>query len=214
MNKILVVDDDVEFSRAVMEILGKAGYQPQMAASGYAGMELLRRETFDLVLLDLVLPGMDGMDVLRELRRINGQARVILLTAFATVENTVEGMKLGAVDVLAKPFRMAEFTTLIHRTMEEIRLEQTSYSESLDQVLGSLANVTRRSVIERLFLQGPQNLSELMKFLDITDHTKLGFHLKNLQENSLIERGTDRTFRLTARGRTLWSSLCTIGRKL
>ncbi len=214
MNRILVVDDDLEFSQAILEILTKAGYETRLAVTGHDGLEFLRRERFDLVLLDLVLPGVDGMDVLRELRRINSQVRVILVTAFATVENTVEGMKLGAVDVLAKPFRMAEFTTLIHRTMEEMRLQQKSSMENLDLLLGSLANTTRRTVVERLFGQGPQSLSELMKFLDISDHTKVGFHLKNLQENGLIERGADRIFRLTNRGRTLWTNLCGIGRPL
>ncbi|MBF0460841.1 MAG: response regulator [Magnetococcales bacterium] len=214
MNKILVVDDDVEFSRAILEILDKAGYVTRLAANGNEGLDHLRRDHFDLILLDLVLPGVDGMDVLRELRRINSQVRVILVTAFATVENTVAGMKLGAVDVLAKPFRMAEFITLIHRTMEEIRLEQKSSVESLDLLLNSLSNTTRRMVVERLSRQGPQSLSELMKFLEITDHTKLGFHLKNLQENGIIDRGVDRHFRLTNRGNTLWISLCNIGRKL
>lgn len=99
----------------------EAGYSAAWVKTGREGINRLRRENFAVCLIDLRLSDMDGIDVLRELKKINEQAVYIIMTAYGTVEKAVSAMKLGAYDFLTKPFEMDELLLLIRRVMEERR---------------------------------------------------------------------------------------------
>jgi len=107
--RILVVDDELDFTETIVNRLKKRHLLAEGVGSGEAALEALREAVFDVVLLDIKMPGgMDGIDVLREIKRLQPEAEVILLTGHASIETSIEGMKLGAFDYLLKPIRFDE----------------------------------------------------------------------------------------------------------
>lgn len=105
---ILVVDDEEEFREQLERILVGELYRVETAADGNEALEKIWEDTYDLVLLDIMLPGLDGFSVLREMRQAGLDTPVLILTARGQVDDRVRGLDLGADDYLAKPFSMAE----------------------------------------------------------------------------------------------------------
>ena len=102
---VLVIDDE-EIMREVLDaLLVRERCSVALAASGDEGLELARTRTFDAVILDLMMPGMDGMQTLEELKKIDEDLPVIMITAFGSVENVKVAMKRGAFDYIEKPFQ-------------------------------------------------------------------------------------------------------------
>jgi DNA-binding NtrC family response regulator len=100
---VLLVDDEEDFVAALAERLEVRGLSVDTAASGAIALEKARARVFDAILLDMAMPGLDGLDTLRGLLGINPDQQVILLTGRATLQQAVEAMKLGALDLLEKP---------------------------------------------------------------------------------------------------------------
>jgi two-component system NtrC family response regulator len=117
MATILIVDDDTALRRAVTVALGDLGHQIAEAADGEAALAWLARQQADAVLLDLRMPGMDGMDVLRRIRAKPDPPPVAILTAVPTSENTIAAMRLGAADHLAKPIGRDDLKRLLERML-------------------------------------------------------------------------------------------------
>jgi two-component system response regulator FlrC len=115
--RILIVDDDAAMRRALTEVLGRGGFEVEQAPSGQHGIERLAGEPFDLVVSDLRMPGLGGLNLLREVRRRHPALPVILITAFGTIEDAVSAMKLGAYDFLTKPFSPQELLRLVRRAL-------------------------------------------------------------------------------------------------
>jgi DNA-binding response OmpR family regulator len=115
--KVLVVDDEKNIRLTVAMSLEKLELEVDNAVNGEEALEKLRRQDYQLVLLDLKLPGRDGMEVLRELRGFNRKAKVLIITAHGTVENAVEAMKLGAVDFIQKPFTPDEIRGFVSKAL-------------------------------------------------------------------------------------------------
>ncbi|MFA6319138.1 MAG: response regulator, partial [Elusimicrobiota bacterium] len=120
---VLIIDDEESMRDSCRQLLTRRGYQVREAEDGAAGLAALRGRGFDLVLLDLRLPGMDGLEVLKAVREISPGSLVIMVTGHATVSSAVDAMKLGAYDVLPKPFTPAELMAIIGRAAERRRLE-------------------------------------------------------------------------------------------
>jgi DNA-binding response OmpR family regulator len=110
---ILVVDDEKNIRLTLRESLKAIDMDVDTAVNGEEALERARQKSYDLVLLDLKMPGMDGIEVLRRLREFSTTAAVIVLTAHGTVESAVEAMKLGAVDFLQKPFAPQEIRDIV-----------------------------------------------------------------------------------------------------
>jgi len=105
--RVLVVDDEADFLETIIKRLQKRGLEAQGVASGEAAIELMKERRFDVVLLDIKMPrGMDGIETFRELKKLQPLTEVIFLTGHATLESSVEGMKLGAFDYLIKPVKL------------------------------------------------------------------------------------------------------------
>ena len=117
MATILIVDDDAALRDGLAETLGDLGHLTEEAASGEAALRRLRDRGVDAVLLDLRMPGMDGLEVLRQLRALPSPPPVAVLTAVPTAANTIEAMRLGAADHLAKPIGREELTALVERLL-------------------------------------------------------------------------------------------------
>jgi len=119
---ILVVDDE-EVMRDVLEtLLGKAGYRVTLAEDGTAGVAQARKQGFDAAIVDVMLPGIGGIEVLEELKRIDPEQVVLMITAFASVETAIQAMKKGAFDYVAKPFKHEELLHILRNGLNQRRL--------------------------------------------------------------------------------------------
>jgi DNA-binding response OmpR family regulator len=106
--RILIVEDEVAVARQIASALTEAGHDPKRVHDGEAALDEARKTPFDLIVLDIRLPGIDGFEVLRRLRAQHLASRVLLLTARSAVDDRVTGLQLGADDYLPKPFAMQE----------------------------------------------------------------------------------------------------------
>ena len=129
--KILIVEDEAKLRRVIELQLASSGFEVDLAATAEEGLRLAERA--DLILTDLRLPGMDGVALLEKVRAQNGHVPVIVMTAFGTVENAVEAMKLGAADFLLKPFSLDHLLTVVNKALEvsSLRDENRALREEL-----------------------------------------------------------------------------------
>jgi DNA-binding NtrC family response regulator len=140
MPSILIVDDDIAIREALSEALADLGHAPYAVADGAAALDWLGQHHADAVLLDLRMPGLDGMEVLRRIRGQIDPPPVAVLTAVPTSTNTIEAMRLGAADHLAKPIGRAELSALVTRllaTTGEARSPPAAIAT--DELIGSSA---------------------------------------------------------------------------
>lgn len=112
--RILVVEDDVQLAKQVASALTEAGHDPVTIHNGEQALDKANETPFDLIMLDIILPGMDGFDVLRHLRSQHIASRVLMLTAKGEVKDRVTGLQLGADDYLPKPFVMRELVARVN----------------------------------------------------------------------------------------------------
>jgi DNA-binding NtrC family response regulator len=104
MKKILVIDDEPIIRVSCQRSLGSEGYEVKSASSGKEGIDLLAKEAFNLVLLDIKMPDMDGIEVLKKIKNTWPETKIIMITGYSTVETAVKTLKLGALNYLEKPF--------------------------------------------------------------------------------------------------------------
>jgi two-component system NtrC family response regulator len=136
--KVLVVEDDESLRRVMQVQLEKAGYKTSVAGTVPEALEILRISAQDVLITDLNLPGLSGLDLLKEVRAEYPETAIIMVTAFGTVASAVEAMKLGAYDYLTKPVHPYELRTIIGRALEKQRLteEVVMLRSSIDQKFG------------------------------------------------------------------------------
>lgn len=165
MIKVLVVDDEEPFRRLLKNELTRKGYSVEVAADGAAALRLLAETAFDAVLLDVVMPGMDGLSLMKQLKEEGGAPPIIVLTGKATVETAVEAMKNGAYDYLTKPYKLDELVIVLERAAEFGRLSVKS--RLLEQEL-----VRKGSPFELVGASRPmQDLLALIRKVAPTDST-------------------------------------------
>jgi DNA-binding NtrC family response regulator len=121
---ILAVDDDTLAREFLSESFRRKGYQVCCAEDGRQALDLLKRHVFPIVITDLKMPRFNGLDLLKEAKRIHPEAEVIITTAYGSVEGAVEAVKNGAFDYLTKPFTRERIETLVERALERCRLRQ------------------------------------------------------------------------------------------
>ena len=112
--RILIVEDEVAVARQIASALTEAGHDPKAVHDGEAALDEVSNTPFDLIVLDIILPGMDGFDVLRHLRSQHMASRVLMLTARGEMKERVTGLQLGADDYLPKPFAMRELVARVN----------------------------------------------------------------------------------------------------
>jgi len=130
---LLVVDDDQVARELLAEALGREGYRVRVAAGGEECLQLVAAQPFDMALVDLRMPDLDGLSVLKRLATIQPDLPVVILTAFATIETAIAAVAAGAADYLSKPFRMEEIKIVVGRTLAARRLarENLQYRREL-----------------------------------------------------------------------------------
>ncbi|MBX9604541.1 MAG: sigma-54 dependent transcriptional regulator, partial [Bryobacteraceae bacterium] len=136
--RILVVDDEENLRRVTQLKLHQAGYEAMTASDGAQALDLLTRNPQDLVITDLKMPGMSGMELLRKIREEYPEVIVIVVTAFGTVESAVEAMKLGAYDYIIKPVNSDALKLVVSRALEHHRLQEEvrSLRSAIDRKYG------------------------------------------------------------------------------
>jgi len=145
--KILIADDDKNLAQVLADELSEEGLEVDKAASGTKAMDLLEKNEYDVLLLDLTMPGIGGIDVLKRIKTSELTTEVVILTGNATVPTAVEAMKLGAYDYLTKPFKMTELKVVIQRAYEK--------KELLAENLVLRAQLKRQSPAQRIITRNP-----------------------------------------------------------
>lgn len=201
MNKILVVDDDRDMQGNIVEILEKADFQVFSADNGEEAVKATKEDNFDLVLLDLIMPGMGGMEALPIIKRECPGTKVIMITAFSTIDNAVEAMRKGADDYITKPFKINELMMAVKKTLEEAKFQECKAVMGMDETFNSLANSIRREVLLLIHSEGKVKFMDICRKLEIEDHTKVNFHLKVLKDANLLKQDERKCYLLSKAGR-------------
>jgi nitrogen regulation protein NR(I) len=126
LSTILIIDDDDQLRKSFEKLLMEEGYTVKSAASGEAGLDLLDGKTPDLVILDIRLPGMNGLETFQTIRKIEPKLPVIIMTAYGTTETAIEATKMGAFDYILKPFEILDMLGVIGQALEASRFMRSS----------------------------------------------------------------------------------------
>ncbi len=117
--KLLIVDDQYGIRILLNEVFQKEGYQTFQAANGYQALDIVEKHSPDLVLLDMKIPGMDGIEILKRLKAINKDIQVIIMTAYGELDMIQESKDLGAITHFAKPFDIDEIRDAVRENMPQ-----------------------------------------------------------------------------------------------
>jgi len=167
MTRILIIEDEISFSEALSFLLEKEGFQTEVAETGKAGIAAFNKSTFDLVLLDLMIPEISGIDVCRTIRT-SSQIPIIMLTAKDSEVDKVVGLELGADDYVTKPYSARELVARIKAVLRRGTPEESSSSESsgIHTAAGIRMDIERHQVtVNGNLIPLPLKEFELLEFL-------------------------------------------------
>lgn len=153
MNRILVVDDEKGMRDFLSIMLKKEGYEVASAERGEDALKAIQTEIYDLVITDVKMPQIDGIEVLRTVKETSPETVVIMITAFATTETAVEAMKLGAYDYITKPFKVDEMKLIIQKALEKrhLRKENILLRREMESRAGFENFIGRSEPMQRVF---------------------------------------------------------------
>jgi DNA-binding response OmpR family regulator len=172
MTHVLVVDDETAIRYSVSKTLQRVGYQVQEAASGEDALEILQRQPFDVVLTDIRMPGLDGVELVRRIKDIDTDTIVVLMTAYPSLGTAVEALRLGAHDYLIKPSSSQDIRQCVARGVERSRNLKRRRS-LLDNIRNNLSELSRSDT----------EVTKLMAIPGMRDDEKM----------SMAENGSDST---------------------
>ena len=166
--RILVIDDELTVCKSCYKILHEDGYPVSIAQGGFKGLERTRKEDFDLVLVDLKMPDIDGMEVVEMIKREQPNTTVIIMTGYSAVPSAVQGMKLGAADYIPKPFTPDEMSAAVKKALqqkkhrvEKSETEETGLLINKDAIISVLTRAAQdKEFVAQLSDQGIERLEE------------------------------------------------------
>ena len=143
---IHIIDDEPVIHDVLAQLLTSEGYEVEISGSGEEALAKFPSQSFDVILLDLLMPGIDGIETLRRIKRIDPQAAVIIITAYGSVESAISAMKIGALDYVQKPFKHDDLLVVLEKALERKRLqdENVRLKDELRQRFG-FANIIGKS---------------------------------------------------------------------
>ncbi|MBN1830315.1 MAG: sigma-54-dependent Fis family transcriptional regulator [Deltaproteobacteria bacterium] len=152
MARVLIVDDEERMRHLLSIMLSRRGYQTEQAGDGQEALERLSATPFDMVITDIRMPRMDGMELLSRVQKAKISCPVIFITAFATVESAVEAMRAGAIDYITKPFEEERIVLTVERTLNVSKLmaENRELRQELQRVAGAQDIIYRSQVIHKV----------------------------------------------------------------
>ncbi|NOY53552.1 MAG: response regulator [Deltaproteobacteria bacterium] len=144
--KLLIVDDEKASRDVLVGLLANEERAITTARNGLEAKELLDRDSFDMILTDLNMPGMDGMELLRDVQRKENPPLVIMITGYASLENTLKAIEEGAYDYITKPFKLAEMEVLVRNACEKILLtrEKEALAQKIRENREEIKDLTKR----------------------------------------------------------------------
>jgi DNA-binding NtrC family response regulator len=164
--RVLVVDDEAVVRSGIGRVMERQGLAVRLAASSEEALQLMAEEPFAVALLDIRMPGMDGVELLKHIRRSHPQTMVIMITGYPTMESAIECLKLGAVDYLVKPFRVDELETLILNAMQTLREgeQSTAVKGEVAEGIGSLvgSSLAMQKVFAKIRRAAPSDSTVLI----------------------------------------------------
>src|SRR6202453_4868089 len=159
--RILVVDDEESIREFLDIMLKKEGYDVTLAEDGKRAQEFLKKKTFDMVISDLQMPNVTGIELLKFVKDMNPDLVFMIITAFGTTETAVEAMKLGAYDYITKPFKIDEVRILINNALKNKRLETENIQLKKElKKENSFNNITNNSTAMQLIFDLVQRVSQ------------------------------------------------------
>ncbi len=186
--EILIVDDDRRHAETTAEALSAVGYKCDIATSGGSGLEHLKRKQYDLILTDLVMADISGIEILRQAQELNPFVAVMVLTGHGTIETAVEAMKQGAVDYIVKPLNIHALRIQVHKALEvqELRRINLSQKRQLGENFGFDGIIGKSEKIRRV-MEICSQIARTDVAVLITGETGTGKELiaKAIHENSL-----------------------------
>ena len=196
----MVIDDDLDLRESIIEILEQNNFTAIGCESAEIALEKIEIKNPHLIIVDNMMPGMGGMAFIPLVKNKYPSILIIMITAFSTVDNAVAVMKSGADDYLAKPFRRDELLVAVRRHLEGLKFEQMLPETVMDDALACLSNPIRRNILAALAEKKAMRFMDITRHLEISDHTKVNFHLKNLKSNNLISQDREKNYQLTPQG--------------
>jgi DNA-binding NtrC family response regulator len=188
MNRILIVDDERAVRFALSEILKKSGFETSEASSGREAIELVAADTTDIVLLDVAMPGLNGIETLERLRKINAGIPIIIITGHGDIATAVQAIKLGAYDFLTKPPQVDRLIVTIKRALERRELQQSveqlnqSVEASLEWTFGKSPSMV--GVIQQIRQVAWSNFSVIIQGETGTGKSVAAQAIHNLSQRS------------------------------
>ncbi|MBN1383323.1 MAG: response regulator [Elusimicrobia bacterium] len=161
--RILVIDDEKPILEFCRKILRKNGYDVEIAEGGEEGLKKVKDDTFDLIILDWHMPNVNGIEVLRNVKKDYPKVEVIMMTAYGTIASAVEAMKAGAYDYLVKPFEITDLISVVQRCLEKRRLKEEV--EKLKEMVS--VHTTIRNMIVTLNHEMNQPLTVLQSTIQL-----------------------------------------------
>ncbi|MFC1683285.1 diguanylate cyclase [Candidatus Zixiibacteriota bacterium] len=140
--RVLVVDDEEIVRSFLVDVLSEEGYQVRAVPSGEEAIVLFERETYDLIITDIKMPGTNGMEVLRSAKTMDPNQNVIVMTGYASTETAVESMKLGAGDYITKPFNLDQIKIVVAKTLERSKLLKKAEEGEIYKQLSRIDGLT------------------------------------------------------------------------
>ncbi|RLB00935.1 MAG: sigma-54-dependent Fis family transcriptional regulator [Deltaproteobacteria bacterium] len=168
MKKVLVVDDEVGIRESIKRILGRQGFDVITASNGEDAFKIIRKQDIDLLITDIRMAGMDGVDLLKVCKSVSPTTEVIMITGYASVDTAVETMKLGAYDYITKPFKKAELLKAVNKAIEKqtLSLDNIQLKKRLEELdKGMLVGVSSpkmREVIDLVQQVAPSQATVLI----------------------------------------------------
>ena len=150
--KIMIVDDEKIALKNLEHVMKKEGYEVVGTQSGQNALKLLEEQNFDVVLTDLKMEKVDGMQILKKCNELHPETEVIMITGFATLESAVDAMKHGAFYYIAKPFKLDEVRKVVKEALEKVRLKQENrhLREQIEKYQGKVKIITQDNAMKRL----------------------------------------------------------------
>ena len=150
--KILIVDDETIALKNLEHIMKKEGYEVTGTSKGHNAIKLIEEQQFDVILTDLKMDKVDGMQILKRSRDLYPETEVIMITGYATVQTAIQAIKKGAYDYIAKPFKLDEVRRVVREAIEKVRLkkENAQLREQIEKFEGKVKIITQDSAMQKL----------------------------------------------------------------
>jgi DNA-binding response OmpR family regulator len=211
---IMVIDDDHDLRESIVEILEDNDFSVIGCKTAEQALQEIKQQAPSLIIVDNMMPGMGGMAFLPLVKNDYPNIKIIMITAFSTVDNAVSAMKSGADDYLAKPFKRDDLLVAIRLNLEALKFEQQLSESGLDETLACLSNLIRRQILVALSRKKEMRFMDITRKLGVSDHTKVNFHLKNLKTNNLISQDGKKIYRLTPHGTKMLEYLHLLSKRI